>query len=120
MKITKDAYAALKYPDGISRSNIAHEYCERMTTDERCPYTLTNNCNICIPLLQELKRNLTGAKSENAVIIWRLRELSRGELSVWAEQERTGPTQRHDAFGLPTSEEFNPFHKLSCELGVKS
>lgn len=110
--ITEKAFADLDYPEEISRKDIGNFYCKRMIQNSSCPYNPTNHCSICLPILQEIKNNLQGARSTKAVMLWRLREFAKGNLSIWSHAPKSSPIKR-DIFGLPTSESKNPFSQLS-------
>ncbi len=116
--ISKKAFNRLNYPDDVSREMIGNYFCSHLIRQRRCPYSLNDDCNICIPYLQEIENNLEGAVSRVAVVLWRLKEFAMGRSSVWVNEEKRSP-KRCDEFGLPPSDERNPFHQLTNELGGK-
>lgn len=114
--INQKAFIRLNYPDEISREMVGNYYCAHLVRKGRCPYSLNNDCNICLPYLQEIEKNLEGANSSAAVILWRLKEFGTGRVSIWTNGEKGNP-KRYDGFGLPTTDERNPFHQLTSQLG---
>jgi hypothetical protein len=114
--ISKKAFDCLNYPDEVSREMIGNYYCAHLVRQGRCPFSLSNDCNICQPYLQEIENNLEGAESRVAIVLWRLKEFAVGRSSVWVNEQKRSP-KRLDEFGLPTSDERNPFHQLTNQLG---
>jgi hypothetical protein len=117
MMITPEAFQQLHYPKGLSRADISSRYCDVLWSFDLCPYKPNNNCNICVPNLQELTNGLEESRNPIALLKWRLRAHAEGRFSIWTSPQK-GSSRRCDQYGLPTEDQVS-FESLLSRIGVE-
>jgi len=117
MIITPEAIKQLDYPEGFDREDIGRNYCNVMWSFDLCPYKPNNNCNICIPNLQELTNGLEESRNPVALLKWRLRAYAEGRFSIWTSPPK-GIPQHFDDYGIPTEDQIG-INNLLSRIGVE-
>lgn len=104
-----DAYKQLSSP--VSKETIDCAFCNNMIRRGICRLNSDQNCNRCLPILQEVITT-AAQKGENvpALTIWLFEKVGTGEAGVWTHAPKA--PIKTDIFYTPR----NPFEKLMEEL----